>query len=70
LYRWNAVGDWLESQHLSVAEIHAYVQNLQHCFLKNLLDSNLNLLCPDSIVPPLPIKSPGIFSPLMFQMLK
>ena len=61
LYRWNAVGDWLESQHLSVAEIHAYVQNLQHCFLKNLLDSNLNLLCPDSIVPPLPIKSRGHF---------
>jgi len=61
LYRWNAVGDWLESQNLSVAEIHAYVQNLQMCFLEKLLESNLNILRPDSIVPPLPIKSRGHF---------
>ncbi len=61
LYRWNAVGDWLEAQRLSVEEIHAYVKNLQECFLKKLLELNICALPPESLVPPLRIKSRGHF---------
>ncbi len=61
LYRWNAVGDWLDAMHLSVAEIHAYVKALQHCFLEKLSAANLNFLTIQHLVPNVEIKSRGHF---------
>ncbi|MFQ3608894.1 MAG: aminotransferase class V-fold PLP-dependent enzyme [Chloroherpetonaceae bacterium] len=61
LYRWNAVGDWLESERLSLAEIHAYVGALQHCFLTKLAEANLSFLTMKHLVPSVEMKSRGHF---------
>lgn len=61
LYRWNAVGDWLEAQKLSVAEIHAYVKALQRCFLKNLSESQVKWLNVSHLLPRIEIESRGHF---------
>ncbi len=61
LYRWNAVGDWLESQKLSVAEIHAYVKALQRCFLNKLSEASLKSLSVKHLIPSIEIESRGHF---------
>ncbi len=61
LYRWNAVGDWLEAQRLSVAEIHAYVKALQRCFLNKLSEASLKSLSVKHLIPSIEIESRGHF---------
>ncbi len=61
LYRWNAVGDWLEAQKLSVAEIHAYVKALQRCFLEKLSESQVKWLNVKHLLPKVEIESRGHF---------
>jgi len=61
LYRWNAVGDWLESQKLSVAEIHAHVKALQRCFLNKLSEVSLKSLSVKHLIPSIEIESRGHF---------
>lgn len=61
LYRWNAVGDWLEARNLSVADIHAHVRALQRRFLEKLSDAKLSWLSLNRLVPPLAIEARGHF---------
>lgn len=61
LYRWNAVGDWLERERLTVADIHAYVKRLQRCFLERLSEARLKSLPIENLVPRIEIDSRGHF---------
>ncbi|MCS6989641.1 MAG: aminotransferase class V-fold PLP-dependent enzyme [Chloroherpetonaceae bacterium] len=61
LYRWNAVGDWLEAQNLSVAQIHDHAKRLQKRFLEKLSEARLKWLTVERLVPPIHIKARGNF---------
>ena len=51
LYRFNAVMDWLDAQHLTPALIHAHVQALQQRFLNGLEPLRLDALLPERLIP-------------------
>ncbi len=61
LYRLRAVLDWLDETGITVALIHAHVQDLQRRFVDGLEKLRLSALAPEQLVVPLSIAERGHF---------